>query len=117
MSSAGTTRVLDRVLDPVADCLPPEVAQRIANLQLDPMVQARLDELAQKAKEGSLTSSERREYEEYVEGIDILGILQAKARLSLLRRSGEFDPREYYPAIDKVMAEEDMDDPLLDSYQ
>jgi len=31
--------------------------------------------------------------------------------------SGDFDPRELYPMIDKVMAEDDAKDPLLDSYQ
>jgi hypothetical protein len=31
--------------------------------------------------------------------------------------TGDFDPREFYPMIDKVMAEDDAKDPLLDSYQ
>jgi hypothetical protein len=31
--------------------------------------------------------------------------------------SGDFDPRELYPMIDKVMAADDANDPLLDSYQ
>jgi len=31
--------------------------------------------------------------------------------------SGDFDPRELYPMIEKVMAEDDAKDPLLDSYQ
>ena len=31
--------------------------------------------------------------------------------------SGDFNPREYYPIIDKVMAEDDANDPLLESYQ
>jgi hypothetical protein len=31
--------------------------------------------------------------------------------------SGEFNPRELYPVIDKVMAEDDALDPLLESYQ
>jgi hypothetical protein len=31
--------------------------------------------------------------------------------------SGDFNPREFYPIIDKVMAEDDAKDPLLDSYQ
>jgi len=31
--------------------------------------------------------------------------------------SGDFDPRELYPTIEKVMAEDDAADPLLDSYQ
>jgi hypothetical protein len=31
--------------------------------------------------------------------------------------SGEFDPRNVYPLIDQVMADDDAHDPLLDSYQ
>ena len=31
--------------------------------------------------------------------------------------SGEFDPREFYPSIDRIMAEDDANDPLLESYQ
>jgi hypothetical protein len=31
--------------------------------------------------------------------------------------SGDFDPREAYPLIDIVMAEDDANDPLLESYQ
>jgi hypothetical protein len=31
--------------------------------------------------------------------------------------SGDFDPRALYPMIDKVMAEDDARDPLLESYQ
>lgn len=31
--------------------------------------------------------------------------------------SGDFDPREGYPMIEKLMAEDDANDPLLDSYQ
>ena len=32
-------------------------------------------------------------------------------------RSGDLDPREGYPFVEKVMAEDDANDPLLDSYQ
>ena len=31
--------------------------------------------------------------------------------------ANDFDPREAYPLIDKVMADDDAHDPLLDSYQ
>jgi hypothetical protein len=31
--------------------------------------------------------------------------------------SGDFDPRDGYPLIEKVMAEDDAHDPLLESYQ
>ena len=72
--------VLDRLLRPFTECLTPEVSQRIVNLQLDSHSQARLDELAAKAKEGQLIDDERQEYEEFVEGIDLMGILKARAQ-------------------------------------
>ena len=87
MSSANTTSVLDRILDPVTDCFTPEVAQRIIGLRIDPALQSRMSDLADKANEGMLSSEEKREYEEYVEAVDILGILKAKARLTLRRHA------------------------------
>jgi hypothetical protein len=77
--------VLDRFLDPLTDCLTPDVARRIVDLKIDPSLQSRLDELAEKANAGTLSAEELREYEEYVDGIDVVGILKAKARLSLVR--------------------------------
>ena len=72
--------VLDRFLEPFAECLTPEVAQRIVDLQLDPESQTRLDELAAKANQGRLTKDERQEYEEFVESLDLMDILKARAR-------------------------------------
>ena len=79
--------VLDRFLRPFTECLTPEVAQRIVNLQLDAQSQARLDELAAKANAGQLTDNERQEYEEFVEGIDLMGILKARARTVLAKHA------------------------------
>jgi len=78
---------LDRLLDPVANCLTPEVARRIVELKVDSALQSRLDELAAKANDGTLAAAEAQEYREYVDGLDIVGILKAKARLFLSRRS------------------------------
>ena len=61
-------------------CFTPEVAQRIASLQPEESMQKRVDELAAKASEGSLTDAEKAEYGEYIDAADIIGILQAKAR-------------------------------------
>lgn len=82
-----STTVLDRVLQPLADCLTPDVARRIVRLQLDPAVQSQLDELAAKANEGQLTSEERAEYEQLVDSIDAVAILKAQARRALARQA------------------------------
>ncbi len=83
-----STTVLDRFLDPVTDCLTPAVAERIVGVQVDSQTQTRLDELAAKANLGQLTEQEREEYAQYVEGMDLVGILKAKARKVLQRRVG-----------------------------
>ena len=80
MSTSQQEAVFDQVLDPVARCFTPDVARQVAALRADPNLQARLDVLATKANEDELTEEERDEYEAYVEAIDLVSILQAKAR-------------------------------------
>ena len=80
MSTPYENLVLDEVLEPVARCFTPEVARQIAALRAASTLQVRLDELAGKANEGELTEEERAQYEAYVEAIDVISILQAKAR-------------------------------------
>jgi hypothetical protein len=75
--------VLDRMLDPLRDCLTPAMARRLANFRADSATQARVEELADKCSEGELTGAERREYEEYVRAINLISILQSKARTIL----------------------------------
>jgi hypothetical protein len=71
---------LDRLLEPFADCLTPEVAAKVADLQADDATQDRIDYLADRANDGLLTEEERDEYEGYLHAIDVIAILQAKAR-------------------------------------
>jgi hypothetical protein len=78
--------ILDRLLDPVGRILTPEVAERLARLRLDRQARAHIDRLARKCNEGKLTETERSEYESYVHTIDVIAILQAKAR-ALLKQS------------------------------
>lgn len=81
----ATASALDRFLDPVTACFTPQVAERIASLRLDSDLVARIELLAQKANEGTLTPEEDDEYKDYVEGGDMLALLQAKARRFLKR--------------------------------
>jgi hypothetical protein len=76
------------VFDSVADCLTPDVARRIIAVELDPRAQVQIDQLARKANQGTLSDEERRQYEEFIEAIDLLAIFQAKARLALSRQAG-----------------------------
>jgi len=79
-SILNTTDGLSRLLDPLAECFSPDVARKVAELQADPAVQARIDELAAKANEGQLTAAEDAEYEAYIRAMDIVAVLQKKAR-------------------------------------
>jgi hypothetical protein len=75
-----TATYLDRMLEPVSDCLTPEVARRLAQMRADPELQARIDDLADRCTEGTLTAEEKLEYETYVRAGNLIAILQAKAR-------------------------------------
>ena len=55
-------------------------ARQIIDIHGDEQLQRRIEELAEKAKEGQLTDEERAEYEGYVEANDFIAVLQAKAR-------------------------------------
>ena len=80
-SSSSVADGLARILDPVAECFTPEVASRVAQLQADPTLQSRIDELAEKCNEGQLTEDETAEYDAYIRAMDVLAVLQAKARI------------------------------------
>jgi len=81
------TAYLDRILDPVVECLTPQIALRLAELRADPETQDRLDDLAAKANQGELTPEEDTEYKQAINAIDLLAILQAKARAYLQTHS------------------------------
>jgi hypothetical protein len=87
MSQDPNSAVLDRLFDPVTECFTPEVARRIVGLRAAPDVQARLDELADKCSEGTLTADERSSYEAAVRTVNFIGVLQAKARAMLATRA------------------------------
>ncbi len=76
----NAVQLLDRILDPVTDAFTPEVARRIVALKADPEMQGRIDELATKSNDGSLTDDERAEYKNYVDVIDLISVLQAKSQ-------------------------------------
>jgi len=71
--------ILDHLLAPVVQCLTPDAACKLVNLKADAVVQARLEELADKCAEGQLSSDEQLEYATYVHAIEFIGVLQAHA--------------------------------------
>ena len=85
--STSVATLLDRVMATWAQALTPASAEQVLRFQLDPDTQRRVDELADGAAQGTLSESELAEYDEFVEAIDLLGILKAKAREALVRRA------------------------------
>jgi hypothetical protein len=78
---------LDRLLEPLTDVLTPEVASALLDLRADAELQVHIDELRRKANEGTLTRAEDVEYKDFVEAVDVISIIQAKARRFLAKQS------------------------------
>jgi len=72
--------VLDDILEPVTNAFSCDVAQALVNIKAGETAQARMAELAGKCNEGLLTPTEQAEYEAYVQAVDMVSVLQAKAR-------------------------------------
>jgi len=82
-----STTLLDRVIEPFADCLTPDAAQKIVCLRADPELQSRVDMLAEKSNEGLLSVDEQTEYDRYLAWFHVVTILQSKARTVLDQES------------------------------
>jgi len=79
---------LDRFLEPVTDAFTPEVARRLAELRADDEAQAEVALLRRKANEGTLSPDEEAAYKDFVEAVDVISIIQSKARKLLARHPG-----------------------------
>jgi hypothetical protein len=78
--------VLSELLEPIGQIMPIDFATKLAALRATPRIQSRIDELAEKSSDGQLTPDEHSEYLAYVDAIDVISILQAKARSVLARQ-------------------------------
>jgi hypothetical protein len=86
MATATHFEIIDRLLSSLTECLTPEVARALVELRAAPEVQARIDELAEKSNEGELSPDEAAEYHAIVDIVDLISLLQAKARAQLARQ-------------------------------
>jgi hypothetical protein len=77
------TELLDELLDPFTRCLDPGSARRVVEFRIAPVVQQRVETLAERANEGLLTEDERIEYDALINAADFIAILKLKARLRL----------------------------------
>jgi uncharacterized protein YnzC (UPF0291/DUF896 family) len=79
---------LDRYLDPIADALTPQVAQRILDLRPDADVVQRVAQLAEKSNAGTITEAERDEYKALADAGTLIALFKAKARRALSQHTG-----------------------------
>lgn len=84
----ATTSYLDRLLDPLTEAFTPTMALALLALRADSELEAHIGELRQKANDGTLTPIEEAEYKDFVEAVDVIAIMQAKARRFLASRAG-----------------------------
>jgi hypothetical protein len=83
----ATTSYLDRLLDPLTEVFTPEVATAIVELRADSELEPHIAELRRKANDGTLTPAEEAEYKDFVEAVDLISIIQAKARHFLAKHA------------------------------
>jgi hypothetical protein len=83
MNGMSSPPLVEALAESMAACLDAPSLQAIAGLRLDATTQARLDDLADKANEGQITSEERAEYLAFVGISEFLGLAQLRARTRL----------------------------------
>ena len=78
---SDTVDTLELFVEHLTRGFTPELAKHFAELpEPSPEFQARLDELAEKANQGTLSPAEAREYDKYVEYMDFVAFVRLKAR-------------------------------------
>lgn len=80
---------LHRFLEQFTETFTPELADHFTNLPPNSELQKRLDELGEKANEGTLNEDERREYATYVEAMDVIALLRVKSMARVNSDSAE----------------------------
>lgn len=79
-TSPMTTTVLDRLIEPLAECLTMDAARKIVALKADDASQQYVDGLADKANQGTLTEVEKLEYDQCLAAFHFITVMQARAR-------------------------------------
>ena len=83
----STTSYLDRFLEPVTGAFTLELARTLVALRADDELQAEIGILRRKANDGTLAPDEEAAYRDIVDAIDVISIIQSKARRFLARHS------------------------------
>lgn len=78
-----TTTVLDRLIEPLAECLTMDAARRIVALRADDASQQYVDGLADKANQGTLAENEKFEYDQCLAAFHFITVMQVRARRTI----------------------------------
>lgn len=89
VSASSQGEILLRLIVPEKGDLSPDAAHSLLELQFTDDDQQYMDELAAKARQGTLTDAERAELDNYERVNNLLGILKSKARRSLKQTDGD----------------------------
>jgi len=92
MSTATTnnlTEIIGRSLELRADRMSPDVVQFFLSIELTDEDKNRLNDLAEKARQGILSEAEQAELEEYRRGGRVVELMKLKARIALSERQSE----------------------------
>jgi hypothetical protein len=84
---ATATEFLSTYIQPLAEELTPQQAEKILAAKPPSALMERVHQLSDKANFGTLTEHERAEYEYYIDVDDVISLLKAKARSVLSRPS------------------------------
>jgi hypothetical protein len=77
------TAILQRAIEPDKPTLPPEAARALLRLDFRPEDRERMNELAVRARQGTLATEEDQELDSYIQVGHLLALLHSKARRSL----------------------------------
>jgi hypothetical protein len=80
MATQSSYSVFDEFIDPLVASMSPEAAERILKAGISPQFQAHIDQLADKASRGTLTTDEEAEYRDIVEVADLVTVFKLKLR-------------------------------------
>lgn len=84
-TQSAEASILSRLIRPDRPSLTPDAAFGLLSLRFDDTEISRINELAEKARDGSLTSDEQALFDAYERIGSFLGLLQSKARQSLMK--------------------------------
>lgn len=84
--------ILDRLIRPGRQFLTADAARTLLSLRFHQSDERRMNQLAAKARKGTLTAKEQAEAEQYNLVSHMVALLQAKARAAIQRHQSDVEP-------------------------